>query len=225
LQTNPVVGSEIASDTINGGLRYQFLLSQTNTGDPYICEFDLGWFNSGDWVNYTRTYPAGKFNVWGRLAGGAGAFSGTTLSIVTNGVGTSNQLSQVLGSFADPAPLGWEVYHWIPMVDTNGNHVVVTLGGKSTLKLTSGGNLNALFLMLTPAVSASVFNISVAPVGNTVQISIPTTFGHNYTLWQSTSLNGGTWTPIGSSIPGDDTVHVINQPATATQVFYRASAQ
>ena len=95
LQSAPVVGSQIASDTLNGGLRYQFLVAQTNTGDSLICEFNIGWFNAGDWLNYTRTYPAGKFNVWGRLAGGAGAFSGTTLGLVTSGVGTSNQTVQV----------------------------------------------------------------------------------------------------------------------------------
>jgi hypothetical protein len=224
-QAPPVVGASIASDTLNGGLRYQFLLSQTNTGDPYICEFNLGWFNTGFWVNYTRTYPTGKFNVWGRLAGGSGAFSGTTLSLVTSGVGTSNQTTQVLGSFADSAPSGWQAYHWIPMLDTNGNRVVVSLGGKATLRLTSGNNLNPLFFMLTPAVSPSIFDISSTQVGGNVEISIPTAFGFNYTLWQSSSLAGAGWTQVGALITGDGLVHTVSQPATASQTFYRVLAQ
>lgn len=225
IQNSPVVGSSVATDTINGGLRYQFLVSQTNNSDPAICEFNLGWFNASDWVNYTRTYPTGKYNVWSRLAGGVGAFSGTTLGIVTNGVGTSNQLTQVLGSFADASPSGWQTYHWIPLLDTNGNHVVVSLAGKATLKLTSGGNLNPLFFMLTPVITASAFSISAIPSGGSVQISVPTQFGLNYTIWQSSGVQPASWTQVGSTFPGDGTVHLISQPATSDQMYYRASAQ
>jgi len=223
-QSAPVVGSQIASDTLNGGLRYQFLAAQTNTSDFAICEFNIGWFNTGDWLNYTRTYPSGKFNVWGRLAGGAGAFSGTTLSLVTSGVGTSNQTTQVLGSFADAVPAGWQTYHWVPMLDTNGNRAVISLGGKATLRLTSGNNLNPLFFMLTPALTTS-FSISSTEAGGSLQINIPTSFGFNYTLWQSSSLTGGVWTQVGSSIPGDGLTHTVTQPATGGQSFYRVSAQ
>ena len=48
-------------------------------------DFDVGWFNSGDWANYTRNYPPGKYYVYGRLAGYAGNVS---LSQVTAGQGT-----------------------------------------------------------------------------------------------------------------------------------------
>lgn len=224
-QAPPVVGSQIATDTLNGGLRYQFLAAQTNTSDSGICEFNLGWFNTGDWLNYTRTYPAGKFNVWGRLAGGAGPFSGTTLSLVTGGVGTSNQTTQVLGSFADSAAAGWQTYHWIPLQDTNGSRVVVSLNGLATLRLTSGNNLNPLFFMLTPALTVPPFSASLAPAGGNVQISIPTSFGFNYTLWQSSDLTSGTWTPVATAIPGDSLVHTVTQPASSGQTFYRVSAQ
>jgi hypothetical protein len=189
-----------------------------------ICEFNIGWFNAGDWLNYTRTYPAGKFNVWGRLAGGAGAFSGTTLGLVTSGVGTSNQTVQVLGSFADAAPAGWQTYHWIPLVDTNGDQAVVSLDGQATLQLISGGNLNPLFFMLTPAIAPASFNLAVSQVAGNFQISVPTQFGHNYRLWQSESLSSPAWTQVGATIPGDGTVHVMSQPASGTQWFYRATA-
>ncbi len=111
------------------------------------------------------------------------------------------------------------------MLDTNGARVTVTLGGKATLRLTSGNNVNPLFFMLTPAITPNVFNISSVQVGGTVQITIPTAFGINYTILQSPSLVGGTWTPVGSVITGDSTVHVVSQPATGTQMFYRVMAQ
>ncbi|MDR3460014.1 MAG: hypothetical protein P4N60_21515 [Verrucomicrobiae bacterium] len=215
------VGSEITTDF----LRPKFLVSQTNFNDTTICTFDLGWFNLGDWVNYTRTYPGGKYNVWGRLAGGVGAFSGTTLSQVTSGVGTSNQTTQVLGSFADAAPAGWQAWHWIPLLDANGNQVVIQPPGKATLRLTSGNNLNVEFFMLTPATTPAAFNVAAAPVGGQMQISFPTQIAHNYTVWFSSSLLPASWTQVGAKIAGDGLVHVIPQSLTADQGYYRVIAQ
>ena len=214
------VGSQVATDFV----RTKFLEAQTNFNDSNIGQFNIGFFNNGNWLNYTRDYPTNTYNVWGRLAGGNGAFSGTKLSLVTGGVGTSNQTSTVLGSFADTNAAGWQTYHWIPLLDTNGNKVAVQLGGNATLRLTSGNNLNALFFMLTPATVLQPFSISVSLTGSQINISIPTQAGHSYTLLSATSL-AGSWTPVGSSIAGDGTVHVVSQSATASQGYYRVSAQ
>jgi len=237
------VGTQIAGDSF---LLPEFGSARTNTfsgggggnpnpnPDPYICEFNIGYFYATNWLNYTRTYPTGNFNVWGRLAAGAGnAFSGCTLSVVTNGVGTSNQMTSVLGTFSDPSPAGYQVYHWITLVDTNGNNVVVQLGGQATLRLTaptnsssSGGSLNPLFFMLVPATApASPFAISASLNGGNIQISIPTQLGHNYTLWYAGSLQAASWTQVGSAITGDGTVHVVNQPVAGNQGFYQVKAQ
>jgi hypothetical protein len=136
--------------------RPQFVAAQKEYSDDNIGPMQIGYYDQYNWLNFTRTYPTGKFNVWGRLAGGAGPFSGTALSIVTSGVGTANQTSNVLGTFSDPNAAGWEAYHWVPMLDTGGNTAVVDLGGKATLKLTSGNNLNVGFFMLVPAVPSVV---------------------------------------------------------------------
>jgi hypothetical protein len=170
--------------------------------------------------------------VWGRLAAGSGAFSGCTLSLVTSGVGTSNQTTQVLGSFSDPNPAGWQTYHWIELLDTNSNPVYLQLGGQATLRLTaptnatpSGNGLNPLFFMLTPAVQqASPFSISALLSGNSVQISIPTQSGHSYTLWHSGTL-GGAWTQVGGIINGNGSVQTINESASGVQGYYKVEAQ
>src|SRR5205807_2460628 len=78
-------GTEVASDY----LRQKFLDARVASGDGTIGDFDIGWWNAGWWLNYTRTYPAGQYYVYARLAGGAGAFSGTTLSQVLSGIGTT----------------------------------------------------------------------------------------------------------------------------------------
>jgi hypothetical protein len=215
------VGSQPATDY----LRPKFLAAQQQLSDPNIGQLNIGYFNSGNWLNYTRHYPTNTYNIWGRLAGGAGAFSGTSLSVVTGGVGTSNQTTQVLGTFADAGPSGWQVYHWVPLLNTNGSKAVVQLGGKATLRLTSGNNLNALFLMLTPTVAVpSFFNIAASLSGGQIQISIPTQTGFNYTLWYAGSLPAASWTQVGGAITGDGSVHVVAQPASG-QGYYRVVAQ
>lgn len=72
-------------------------LNQENAGDKRrhqydggLSDFDLGNANNGDWGNYTRTYPAGTYNIYLRAASGGGG-GVSTLSLVTAGVGTPNQ--------------------------------------------------------------------------------------------------------------------------------------
>jgi hypothetical protein len=226
---NPdLVGSQVATDF----LRYKFLLAQTNLSDPAICQYNIGYFYASNWMNYTRTYPAGRFNIWARLAGGNGAFSGATLSQVTSGVGTSNQTTQVLGTFADPSPAGWQAYHTLPMLDTNGDMAVVQLGGVATLRFTaptnatpSAGGLNALYFMLTPAEAAAEFRVSASYAGNQLSIAIPTQIGHNYSVWYSSSLQPANWTLVTSGITGNGGIQTITPAGGGSQGYYRVLAQ
>jgi len=223
------VGTQVASDSF---LLPEFTFEKTNLLDANICEFNIGYFYATNWLNYTRTYPAGSYNIWGRLASGNGSFSGCALSLVTGGVGTSNQTTQVLGTFSDASPAGWQTYHWVPLLDTNGNNVVAALGGQATLRLTaptnatpSSGALNPLFFMLAPATLAPPFVISASLNSGNIQISIPTQIGHNYTLWQTTSLAPAGWMPVINAITGDGGVHVVTEPATGQPEFYKVLAQ
>src|SRR6476660_2749037 len=125
--------------------------------DPSVREVNVGFFDGGtgsdlpNWMNYTRTYPTGPFNVYTRVAFGGGA-SSSTLYTVTSGVGTTTQTTNSLGTFTLPNTGGWQSYSWVPLRDANGNLVRVDLGGIATLRLTagSGGGGNNNFLMLAP---------------------------------------------------------------------------
>ncbi len=224
-----LVGSQIATDYV----RQKFLVAQTNLNDPAVCQYNIGYFYAGDWLNYTRTFPTNTFNVWARMAAGGGAFTNATLSAVTSGVGTSNQTTAVLGTFTDANPAGWQTYHTIPLLDVNGNKAVVQLSGKTTLRLTAptnassaSGAVNVLYFMLTPAVApAQPYSISARLVGGQLQISVPTQVGYNYAVWSASNLSSGGWIPVGTSFPGDGTVHVITPAAAASQGFYRVVAQ
>lgn len=198
----------------------------TAAGGTYAANYDLGWWNAGFWENYTRTIPTNNYVIYSRMAGGAGPFSGTTLSMVTSGRGTTSQTTQLLGSFADANAAGWATWHWVPMRDTNGNLATVSLGGIQTLRLTSGGNANAFYIMLVPAVSLSA-NLTISISGSNVSLHYPTVVAHNYTVQYNNSLTGGTWQPLSATITGDGTIKAATDtlaPGVPVR-FYRLQIQ
>ncbi len=147
---------------INGD---QQRLAYIGTG---FTDYDVGWNDSGNWGNYTRTYPAGAYNIYMRAANGSTGAGGATLSDVTSGVGTTNQTVVALGSFAVPPTGGWQNYVWSPMRDTGGNLVKFTGGSKHTLRVTSGGGYNANFYALFPANTNLPVLAGVYPDGTTI---------------------------------------------------------
>lgn len=213
---NDFAGTELTTDF----LRAKFVANGSS-------DYDVGWWNKGEWYNYTRTYPAGTYNVYGRLAGGS-AFSGVTLSLVTAGQGTTNQTTKLLGGFSDPNASGWQTWHWIPMEDTNGNIVTITLPGTvQTLQVSGGSGQNANFFMLVPNTTIAPIQLAATAIQGKLVIQIPTQVNHSYTVLYNNTLSGGTWLPLGSSIPGTGaTVTVSNSiPAAAGQQFYKVLAQ
>jgi hypothetical protein len=216
---NDGVGTEPSGDYV----RPQFIAAQKFFNDPNIGPFQIGYFDGGNWLNYTRHYPTNTYNVWARLAGGAGPFSGTLLSMVVSNYGTANQVSNVLGSFSDPNAAGWEAYHWIPLLDSTGKKAVVSLGGLATLTLTSGNNLNAGFFMLVPAPPTS--QITPTLVGGNLNLSFPTAVGHNYTVVFKSALTSPSWTQVGSVIPGTGGLTNVNVTLSGSQGFYTVGEQ
>ncbi|MFM8360017.1 MAG: PA14 domain-containing protein, partial [Verrucomicrobiota bacterium] len=112
--------------------------------------FKVGWWDDGDWANYTRTVPAGRYQVYGRLSSG-GAPIQASLDRVTGGMGTPDQVTEPLGVFRSPASGGWDSFLFVPLSDAEGNPVAVELGGTTTLRFTkTGGNLDFNYLLLSP---------------------------------------------------------------------------
>jgi hypothetical protein len=130
-------------------------------------DYKIGWFGTGEWVNYTHTYPTGVFNVYARMAGNAGAAS-LTLGRVTSGWGTAQQTLTNLGTFAFPGTGGWSTYLYQPLTDANGNLVPVTLSGTNTLRITTGGGGDVTFVMLVPANTNKPAISGVYPSGSTL---------------------------------------------------------
>ena len=102
--------------------------------DPYV---------GGSWLNYTRDWPAGTYWALGRLSTDIGFNGQLTLSVVNPDTSTTD-----LGTFTINSGLGWSAFQNVYLRDTNNNIVAITLGGKQTLRVTSGGNLLANFFTL-----------------------------------------------------------------------------
>jgi hypothetical protein len=215
-------GTQVATDF----LRNKFYVTNGDSTVTIFSDFNLGFWDPGQWVNYTRIFPANTYNVYGRLASAA-AYSGLSLSLVTSGVGTPTQTTNLLGTFSDPNANGWQAWDWVPLLNTNGQLAVVSLGGTNTLQAnnTTAGNVNANFYMLVPAVVApQAVHLSVLRTGSTISIQFQTQSGVNYTVLYSGSLNPANWQTL-TTINGDGTVKTATDTMGSSPRFYRVSFQ
>jgi hypothetical protein len=204
--------------TAGDGARTQFPgTSDTNT------DYRLTWFgDSGSWLNYTRHYPAGTYNVLGRFTEGAAATT-ETLSIVASGYGTSNQVKTLLGTFYIPLG-GWNTWQYTPLTDGYGNLVQVKVdGSRTTLQLggdPSATTINANFFMLIPAVAAGP-QLTLSLGTAKVTLSFPTRTGASYQIQFKANLTDSSWSSLGSPISGNGSVQSVDDPISGTSRFYR----
>jgi hypothetical protein len=192
-------------------------------------DYDVGWWSPGTWLNYTRTFPANQYVIYGRLASDT-PYSGAQLGLVTSGRGTGSQTTLVLGTFSDPNANGFQSWHWVPLM-SNSVPAVVTLSGVQALKVTAPpgnptGSMNANYFMFVPYLApAPAFSLSASASGGVVSIKIPTTSGHTYYVYWSSSLNPASWSQLGSAVPGDGTIKTVTDSTTGGAArFYRAIA-
>jgi hypothetical protein len=186
-------------------------------------DYNIGFFGGGSWVNFTRHYPAGTYNVWGRFAEGASP-SQLDMAIVTGGFGTTAQTTSMLGTF-HVAQTGWSTWDWTPLLAANGQLATVTLdGAPQTLKLL-GSPVNGLpevnvnFFMLTPSGNVT---LTATRAGTTTAIRFQTMTGFTYQVQSKDNLGNGTWANVGSAVVGDNTAHTVNDITSVSGRFYRA---
>jgi hypothetical protein len=233
--TSDAVGTEITSDS----LRSKFINQGPGAQAPFEyvpgesvpatnTDYDVGWWTPGTWLNYTRTFPTNLYRVWGRLASAA-PYTNATMTLVTNGVGTTTQITESLGSFNDANANGFQSWHWVPLVGANGQPVVLSMGGVETLQVTAPagsdeGSMNGHFYMFAPYVEPSRFSIKATISGGIVSILIPTQSSRSYTVYYSTSLNPAVWQVL-TSITGDGAVDTVTDSSGGAPRFYRVQVQ
>ena len=166
-----------------------------------VSDYDVGWTGGGQWANYTRTLPAGKYNVYVRAAAPSGSANAVSLSQVTSGLGTTNQAMTPLGVFNFPATGGWQTYSFAALVSTNGDLITVTTSGAvSTWRVSQvNANDNLNFFMLVPASLAPKLSVSLS--GGNIIITWTPVVGQ---LYASPALAGPNvdWQPVAGGTTG-----------------------
>jgi hypothetical protein len=187
-------------------------------------DYYVGWWNAGQWINYTRTFPTNTYYIYGRLAAASGAALRVTNSIVTSGWGTSSQTSDVLGMFSGTGS-GFQGWQWLQLLGTNGQPAKVYLAGTNTFKMTAGGSINANFYLLVPAPAvANPVTIAASRNGADIVISFPTQTGFTYTVYYKTALTDLDWTLL-TPVSGDGTTRNVMDTIGAGNRFYRVGIQ
>jgi hypothetical protein len=93
----------------------------------------------------------------------------------------------------------------------------------ATLRLTSGGNVNAEFLMLVPA--PPVFKVTATVASGQITLSFPTETGHTYTVVYKSTLNAPSWTPLGSAVNGTGSTVTVSETISGSAGFYTVTVQ
>lgn len=118
----------------------------------FTPNYRTGWVGGGNWWNYTRTIPAGNYEVWASLSHGdrnPGNLHGR-LAKVTSPVNVADQTVEQLGTFDGVGTGGWGANRLIQMKDDSGNASVISLGGPTTLRY-YGDSGDFDYLVLVPS--------------------------------------------------------------------------
>ena len=143
-----------------------------------VFDYRIDPFNYGMWLNYTRDWSNATYWVIGRLSTDIGLSGTLTLSNCTTATD--------LGTFSITGGHGWSTFDNVYLKDPNGNNALVTLNGKQTLRLTSGGNLLPNFFMLVAAQAdlpqlSNVYPTGTRPFEHTNAFSFTVTaFGSSF---------------------------------------------
>jgi hypothetical protein len=186
-------------------------MSWTGTGETdrgfveLKTNFRLGWIGGGQWYNYTRTIPAGNYNVWAALSHGDAESTATRIGgkLYTVDNATQPDTAQVktqLGVFHSASTGGWGNNYLVPLRDsaTTNEILSIPLTGTVTLRFEpTNGDID--YFLMTPATEArpQITGAVIQPNGDVV---ITWTGGGKPQIAQSLS---GTiqWTDVDATSP------------------------
>jgi len=199
-----------------------------------LADYDVGANSSGNWGDYTRTFPSGVYNIFIRGSSPAGQSDAASVSLVTNATSIS-QTATVLGTVTLPATGAYQTYTWAPFKDSSGNLMQIVGGSQETLRVTvDGGNFNANYYMLMPANTTlpatappmtALVSGGGAHIGGNITFSFPTLYGYNYYLDYKTNLLQTAWVQLLGPLPGNTTTQTFNDTIGTGDRFYRLRVQ
>src|SRR5439155_3341203 len=95
--------------------------------DANVGEYFVLGLSAGEWMNYTRTFPSGSYNVY--LRASSQKAQAVRLDEVTAGSTTSNQTLAARGLFLVPNTGSSSRFRYVPLTDAAGNLQTLTLAG------------------------------------------------------------------------------------------------
>lgn len=143
--------------------------SFTNAGVP---DYQIGTIGLGEWWNYTRTLPSGRYYAWLRVA--SSAAQAVRLDRVTGDTSHPNQSLELLGFFSVPRTGNLLNFDFAPLADQQGRPIALPLEGKTTLRvsaLQANNDLALNFLMLVPADATVYSSVSISPLPSASNVS------------------------------------------------------
>ncbi|HWD90862.1 MAG TPA: hypothetical protein VG938_00805 [Verrucomicrobiae bacterium] len=204
-------------------------------------DYDVGYTDGGDFGNYTRTFPAGTYNLFVRASGGNGPKTEAADVTVTSGNATVSSPSSGPYKFGVKGN-GWQNFDFMPVTDSGGNLIQITFDGTpSSLEfLQNQANDNLSFFMLMPlnlneaATTVTITNIypdgarqfewtnlfsftahssagGITPGNVFVQLAVTNLAGVGYV----TNLTSGN----GLSVTGNGTDITVTAPLTSNTVY------
>ncbi len=144
LESDEAVGTSPTGDFLRQKFR------EAKEKDSNIDDFDVTAVVAGEWLNYTRTYPEGNFQVFVRAM--SQPFQ-ARLDLVTSDPTQPEQQTLPVGKFRlEESPNG-NPYQFLPLTDPFGNEVVLDFPGEvRTLRVTAlSSGFRPNFYTLVPA--------------------------------------------------------------------------
>lgn len=197
--------------------------------DASSQDYYVGWFDggitNGDWVNYTRSVPAGKYNVVCRMNTTQG--TGTVqLAEVASGAGTTDQATNVLGDATADSMGTWT---YATVMGTNDSPLTLNYSNVSnvvTYRVSATTNTSINFFMLVPVAAKNPVQLSVSWQAGKPVISFPSQLQATYSLQFKNNLTDASWTTLPGTVTGDGTTKSITDTTAASaQRFYRVMIQ
>ncbi len=138
-------------------------------------DYVVGDIAAGEWLQYTRTFTAGAYEVYLRQSVANHPTAESVLELVTGDPSAPNAATRVLGSFL-AAQSGFVYRNW-PLTDGSGSrNVILRLSGRTTLRLrqvtadTSDASRMQNYLLFLPVADPGVQRATVSaltPAANT----------------------------------------------------------
>lgn len=144
--------------------------------DAQVADYQVVGVETGEWLNYTRTFPNKVLTPY--LRAGAGADRLLRLDLVTSDPGQPDQTTKPLGLFVAKQTRTVNTYKYIPLTDAFGVPRSLNLAGETAIRLTAvevQNDVNHNFMLFADAgatASTLPWAISVSPPPNAPAVPV-----------------------------------------------------